>query len=163
MFRDNRSVVTSATLPHSTLSKRHNILAFHRVREAIAAKIIDFHWIQSDCNLSDMLSKHWEHIKIFPMIQKLLITCGPITLIPRSATEEIPKSSKNFTHTTHKVSSHQNVSPTQNSKFQSSTCAHTKLHISTHYFTCQYKNMSHPPQEGSNRSLAYFTLLDVLW
>ena len=36
MFGDNRSVVTSATLiPHSTLSKRHNILAFHRVREAI--------------------------------------------------------------------------------------------------------------------------------
>ena len=29
MFGDNRSVVTSATLPHSTLSKMHNILAFH--------------------------------------------------------------------------------------------------------------------------------------
>ena len=91
MFGDNRSVVTSATLPHSTMSKRHNILAFHRVREAIAAKIIDFHWIQSEYNLSDMLSKHWEHSKIFPMIQKLLITSGPITLIPRSATEEISK------------------------------------------------------------------------
>ena len=88
MFGDNRSVVTSATLPHSTWSKRHNILAFHRVREAIAAKIIDFHWIKSEYNLSDMLSKHWEHNKIFPMIQMLLITCGPITLIPKSATEE---------------------------------------------------------------------------
>ena len=87
MFGDNRSVATSATLPHSTLSKRHNILAFHWVREAIAAKIIDFHWIHSEYNLSDMLSKHWEHNKIFPMIQKLLITCGPITLIPRAATE----------------------------------------------------------------------------
>ena len=32
MFGDNRSFVTSTTLPHSTLSKRHNILAFHRVR-----------------------------------------------------------------------------------------------------------------------------------
>ena len=82
------SVVTSATLPHSTLSKRHNILAFHRVRQAIAAEIIDFHWIKSEYNLSDMLNKHWEHNKIFPMIQKLLITCGPITLIPMSATEE---------------------------------------------------------------------------
>ena len=58
MFGDNRSVVKSATLPHSTLSKRHNILAFHRVREAITAKIIDFHWINSENNLSDMLSKH---------------------------------------------------------------------------------------------------------
>ena len=36
LFGGNRSVVTSATLPHSTLTKRHNILAFHRVREAIA-------------------------------------------------------------------------------------------------------------------------------
>ena len=81
-------MVTSATLPHSTLSKRHNILAFHQVREAIAAKIIDFHWIESENNLSDMLSIHWEHSKIFPMIQKLLINCGPITLIPKSATEE---------------------------------------------------------------------------
>ena len=88
MFGDNRSVDTSATLPHSTLSKRHNILAFHRVREVIAAKIIDFHWINSDHNLSAMFSKYWEHNKIFPMIQKLLIACGPIALIPRSATEE---------------------------------------------------------------------------
>ena len=85
---DNSSVVTSTTLPHSTFSKRHNILAFHRVTEAIAAKIIDFHWSKSEYNLGDMLSKHWECSKIFPMIQKLLITCGPIILIPKSATEE---------------------------------------------------------------------------
>ena len=88
MFGDNSSVGTSATLPHSTLSKRHNILAFHRVREAIAAKIIDFHCIKSEYKLSDMLSKHWEQNKVFLMIQKLLFTCGPITLIPKSATEE---------------------------------------------------------------------------
>ena len=42
LFGDNRSVVTSATLPHSTLTKHHNILAFHRVREAIAAKLMAF-------------------------------------------------------------------------------------------------------------------------
>ena len=28
------------------------------------------------------------------------------------------------------------------------THTHTKLHISTYYYTCQHKNMSHPPQEG---------------
>ena len=32
LFGDTRSVVTSATLPHSTLTKRHNILAFHSCR-----------------------------------------------------------------------------------------------------------------------------------
>ena len=94
MFGDNRSIVTSATLPNSTLSKRHNILAFHRVREAIDAKIVDFHWIQSKYNLSDMLRKHCKLLKIFPMFIKLLITCSPITLILRSATEETPKLSK---------------------------------------------------------------------
>ena len=45
-FGDNRSVDTSAILPHSTSTKRHNILAFHRVREAIAAKLMAFYCIQ---------------------------------------------------------------------------------------------------------------------
>ena len=47
LFGDNRSVVTSATLPHSTLTKHHNIWAFHRVREAIAAKLMSCYLIQS--------------------------------------------------------------------------------------------------------------------
>ena len=87
IFGDNRSVVTSATLPHSTLTKRQNILAFHRVREAIAAKLMAFYWIQSAYNLSDMLSKHWDHPTVYPMILKLLITRGNMTLIPREATQ----------------------------------------------------------------------------
>ena len=70
---------------------RDNILASHKVREAIAAKIIYFYWIQSKYNPSDFLGKHCEIIKIFPMIKNLCITCGPITLIPRSAIEETPK------------------------------------------------------------------------
>ena len=70
LFGDNRSVVTSATLRHSVLSKRHNILAFRRVREAIAPKLIAFYWIQSAYNLSDMLSKHWDHPTVYPMILK---------------------------------------------------------------------------------------------
>jgi hypothetical protein len=44
MFGDNKSVVTSATIPTSTLSKRHHIAAYHKVREAIAAKYIEFIW-----------------------------------------------------------------------------------------------------------------------
>ena len=68
LFGDNRSAVTSATLPHSTLTKTHNILAFHRVREAIAAKPMAFYWIQSAYNLSDTLSKHWDHPTVYPMI-----------------------------------------------------------------------------------------------
>ena len=91
LFGDNRSVVTSSTLPHSTLTKRHNILALHRVREAIAAKLMAFYWIQSAHNLSDMLSKHWDHPTVYPMILKLLITRAKITLLPKEATQEKEK------------------------------------------------------------------------
>ena len=45
LLGDNRSVVTSSTLPHSTLGKRHNILAYHQVRQAIESTILDYHWI----------------------------------------------------------------------------------------------------------------------
>ena len=50
-----------------------------------------FYWIKSAYNLSDMLSKHWDHPTVYPMILKLLITRGNITLIPREATQEKEK------------------------------------------------------------------------
>ena len=86
-------MVTSSTLPHSTLTKRHNILAFHRVREAIAAKLMAFYWIQSAYNLSYMLSEHWDHPTVYPMILKLLITRGNIILIHK---EQPQKKKKKF-------------------------------------------------------------------
>ena len=84
------SSTTSSTLPHSTLSKRHNILAYHRVREAIASKILSYHGIRAGYNLSDMLSKHWDHPSVYNMIMMLLFTRGPITLIPKEATQDKP-------------------------------------------------------------------------
>ena len=100
LFGDNGSVFTSVTLPHSTSTKNHNILAFHRVREAIAVKLMAFYWIQSAYNLSDMLSKHWDHPTVYPMILKLLITRGNITLIPREATQQQQK--RKFVNATRK-------------------------------------------------------------
>ena len=91
LFGDNTSVVTKSILHHSILIKRHNILAFHRVKEAVAAKLMDFFWIQSADNLSDMLTKHWDNPTVNPMILKLLITRGNITLIPKEATQETEK------------------------------------------------------------------------
>jgi hypothetical protein len=40
MFGDNQSVVINSTIPYSSLNKRHNALAYHRVREMIAADIL---------------------------------------------------------------------------------------------------------------------------
>ena len=42
-FGDNGTVVNAATTPHARLNKRHNALSFHRVREAVAAKILRVH------------------------------------------------------------------------------------------------------------------------
>ena len=91
LLGDNKSVVKSATLPHSTLIKDHNILAFHRVRDAIAAKLMALYWIQSAYNLNYMLCKHWDHPSVYPMILKLLIYKGNISSIPREATQEKEK------------------------------------------------------------------------
>ena len=56
--------------------------------EAIAATLMAFYWILSSYNLSDMLSKHLDHPTVYPMILKLLITRGNVTLITNEATQE---------------------------------------------------------------------------
>ena len=72
MFGDNRSVVTGSTIPNSTISKRHHLASYHRVREAIAAKFISFHWKDGKSNPADILSKHWEFATVWPMLKPIL-------------------------------------------------------------------------------------------
>ena len=76
MFGDNESVVTSATIPHSGLNKRHNALSYHRVREAIAAKILAFFHIKGLTNPADILSKHCGGNEIWPHIKPILFWRG---------------------------------------------------------------------------------------
>ena len=64
MAGDNKSVVISSTIPQSILNKDTIImLSYHRVREAIAAKILEFPGCSSGQNRSFILSKHWDHTK----------------------------------------------------------------------------------------------------
>ena len=76
VFGDNKSMVDSSTLPHAKLHKRHTILSFHRVREAVASGIIDMHHIDGNDNPADILSKHWSHAKIWPLLKPLLFWQG---------------------------------------------------------------------------------------
>ena len=76
MFGDNKSVVTSSTIPNSTISKRHHLASYHRVREAIAAKFISFHWKDGKSNPADILSKHWEFATVWPMLKPILFWRG---------------------------------------------------------------------------------------
>jgi hypothetical protein len=61
MFGDNESVVNSSNVPAAKLHKRHVALSFHRVQEAIAAKVLHFVHMPGAINPADMLSKHWGH------------------------------------------------------------------------------------------------------
>jgi hypothetical protein len=48
MFGDNKLVAIKTTIPSSQLKKKHNSIVYHRVGEAIAAKIINFFHIRSE-------------------------------------------------------------------------------------------------------------------
>ena len=76
MFGDNRSIVDSSMTLHANAHKRHAALSFHRVREAIAAKIIGCCFIPGEINPSDILSKHWGHAQIWQALQPLLFYQG---------------------------------------------------------------------------------------
>jgi len=79
LFGDNKSVITSATIPHSSLNKRHNALSYHKVREAVAAKILAFVHIDGKANPADVLSKHYAFAQAWPLLQPLLFWRGDPT------------------------------------------------------------------------------------
>jgi hypothetical protein len=60
------------------ITKRHHLLSYHRVREAIAAGYIAFHWIESKRNPSDILSKHWDYVTGWPLVNAILFWRGDV-------------------------------------------------------------------------------------
>ena len=76
IFGDNESVVNSSIQPHAKLHKRHNILSFHRVREAMASGNYVFSHIAGENNPADILSKHWGYRSIWHMLKTLLFVSG---------------------------------------------------------------------------------------
>ena len=57
MKGDNMSVIINCTLPSSSLKKKHNAIAYHKVRETVAAGIIVLTHVKSKDNLADILTK----------------------------------------------------------------------------------------------------------
>jgi len=51
-------------------------LSFHRVREAIASKIIGFYHIPGASNPADILSKHWSYQQVWKLLKPLLFWHG---------------------------------------------------------------------------------------
>ena len=76
MFGDNESVVNSSVTVHAKLHKRHTMLSFHRVREAVASGMIAFIHIPGDLNPADILSKHWGYSQIWLRLKAVLFWMG---------------------------------------------------------------------------------------
>ena len=76
LLGDNQSVITQSTVPSSTLSKRHNALAYHRMRWAVAAKIIKFVKVDTLDNVADPLTKYLGYSEAMPLLKPLLFWAG---------------------------------------------------------------------------------------
>jgi hypothetical protein len=72
MFGDNKSVVINTTMPSPQLKKKHNSMAYHQVREAIATWIISFFHIPSVSNFADILTKPLSSSTFYKLVKPLL-------------------------------------------------------------------------------------------
>eukprot|EP00977_Amphora_coffeiformis_P024646 scaffold16513_cov158-Amphora_coffeaeformis.AAC.1 len=100
LFGDNKSVVTSSTIPHSTLGKRWNALSYHRVREAIAGGWLRFEHIPGTENPADVLTKSlaWNVLKTY--IEPLLFWKGETSDAPSGS----PNRERSITSPGHETS-----------------------------------------------------------
>ncbi len=57
LFGDNNFVIVNTQLPSSSIKKKHNSVAFHKAREAVAAGYVRTGHIKSTENPSDLLTK----------------------------------------------------------------------------------------------------------
>jgi hypothetical protein len=99
MFGDNQSVITSSTIPHSNLNKRHNALSYHRVREAMSAQLMYFIHIDGKLNPSDVMTKFLSWAKFWPLIQPFLFWKGETMkdIPPTTPMPQIIAELKNYT------------------------------------------------------------------
>jgi hypothetical protein len=89
MLGDNMSVVLNTTIPSSMLKKKHNAIAYHRVREAIAAKIVRFAHIPSVDNMADILTKPLPSEGFHRLVKPLLFRQASSTWPDRGAMDQL--------------------------------------------------------------------------
>ncbi len=72
LLGDNMSVVLNTTVPSSQLKKKHNAVAYHRIREAIAASILRYAHVETTENIADVLTKPLNGTLFIPLVSKVL-------------------------------------------------------------------------------------------
>ncbi len=82
VFGDNKSVITSSTIPHSMLNKRHHALSYHRVHEACAHCVQYMFHVTSPQNVADCLTKYLPYPKFWLLIAPVLYWKGETNQAP---------------------------------------------------------------------------------
>lgn len=72
VYCDNNSVVINSAKPESTLKKKHNTIAYHKVRESIAQGTICIAKEPGESNLADILTKPLPGPRMKMLIQHIL-------------------------------------------------------------------------------------------
>jgi len=72
LLGDNMSVVLNTTIPSSPIKKKHLSCAYHRIREAIAAGIIDYAHVTSKENVADIFTKPLPTVTFQYLVAKYL-------------------------------------------------------------------------------------------
>ena len=72
IFCDNESIVKSSSIPESTLKKKHVLITYQKIREAVVAKKILIYYESTGSNLADLFTKVLNHVKRHPLIPSIL-------------------------------------------------------------------------------------------
>jgi hypothetical protein len=89
---DNDAMINSATIPDAKLHKRHNILSLHFVRSMIAYGYINLQHIKSECNIADILTKHWGYQSTYELIRPIFHFEGNTAALYFDDTLEVDRS-----------------------------------------------------------------------
>jgi hypothetical protein len=72
VFCDNKSVVKNTMQPKSTLKKKHNAIAYHHVREAQVAGVVQIAHKDGESNLANVLTKSLKGPRLHELISYIL-------------------------------------------------------------------------------------------
>ena len=92
LIGDNKTLVDSCTKPDARLHKRHLMLTYHYVRNAIASGAYAYSFLSGEYNPADILSKHWAYNSAYPLLRPILFYRGDtMDLIRSTVTNAIKK------------------------------------------------------------------------
>ena len=72
IYGDNNAVILNASVPESTLKKKHHSINYNYVREAVASGVALIYKVDTGSNLADLFTKLLDKVKRKEIIQKVL-------------------------------------------------------------------------------------------